>query len=73
MAEFVQDKTGNNRTRSEQAVMDKTFDSIYNLELIKTRPKHFLEALQKGTIFDQYTAWFKRLFLCELDVNNLFE
>ena len=45
MAEFVQVKTGNNRTRSERAVMDKAFDTIRDMQLIETRPEHFLKVL----------------------------
>ena len=50
MAEFVQVKTGKNRVRSERAVMDKAFDSIRNLELIETRPEHFLKVLSCGKV-----------------------
>jgi integrase len=50
MAEFVKTKTGNNRTRSERAVMDKSFDSIRDLQLIETRSEHFLRVLEASKV-----------------------
>jgi integrase len=50
MAEFVGLKTGSNRTRSERAIMDKSFDSIRDLQLIETRPEHFLRVLESGKV-----------------------
>lgn len=41
MAEFVRTKSGNNRIRTERAVMDKSFDTIRDLQLIETRSEHF--------------------------------
>lgn len=46
MAEFIKTKTGTNRTRSERAVLDKSFDSIRDLPVLETRPEHFLKVLQ---------------------------
>lgn len=50
MAEFVKTKTGSNRTRSERAVTDESFDLIRDQHLIETRPEHFLKVLQKGKV-----------------------
>jgi len=50
MVEYVKTKTGTNRTRSERAVMDHAFDSIRDLELIHTRPEHFLRVLECGKV-----------------------
>jgi len=50
MVEFVKTKTGSNRTRSERAVMDKSFDSIRDLQLIETRSEHFLRVLESGKV-----------------------
>ena len=50
MAEFVKTKTGTNRTRSQRAVMDGAFNSLRDLELIQTRPEHFLKVLQCGKV-----------------------
>jgi integrase len=50
MAEFIKTKTGTNRTRSERAVLDKSFDSIRDLQLIETRPEHFLRVLESGKV-----------------------
>lgn len=50
MTGFVKTKTDTNRTRSERAVMDKAFDSIRDLELIQTRPEHFLKVLESGKV-----------------------
>ncbi|HEV2331358.1 MAG TPA: tyrosine-type recombinase/integrase [Verrucomicrobiae bacterium] len=50
MAEFVKTKTGTNRTRSDRAIMDKSFDSIRDLQLIETRSEHFLRVLQCGKV-----------------------
>jgi hypothetical protein len=50
MAEFVKTKTGNNRTRSERAVVDGAFDTIRDLPLLNTRPEHFLRVLENGFI-----------------------
>jgi integrase len=50
MAEFVKVKKDTNRTRAERAVMDKAFDSIRDLELIKTRPEHFFKVLESGKV-----------------------
>ena len=50
MAEFVKIKTGSNRTRSERAVLDKSFDSIRDKQLIETRAEHFLRVLESGKV-----------------------
>jgi hypothetical protein len=50
MAEFVKTKTGSNRTRSERAVLDKSFDSIRDRQLIETRAEHFLRVLESGRV-----------------------
>jgi integrase len=50
MAEFVKTKSGSNRTRSERAVLDKSFDAIRDLQLIETRPEHFLMVLESGKV-----------------------
>jgi integrase len=46
MAAFVKTKTGSNRTRSDRAILDKAFDSIRDMQLLETRPEHFLKILQ---------------------------
>jgi len=50
MAEFIKTKHGSNRTRSERSVMDKAFDLIRDLQLIETRPEHFLRLLECGKV-----------------------
>jgi hypothetical protein len=50
MTEFIKTKTGSNRTRSERAVLDKSFDTIRDLQLIETRPEHFLRMLESGKV-----------------------
>jgi len=50
MAEFVKTKTGSNHTRSEHVIADKAFDSIRDLQLLETRPEHFLRVLQEGKV-----------------------
>ena len=50
MEEFVQTKTGKNRTRTERAVMDSAYDSIRDLQLLETRAEHFLRVLQSGKV-----------------------
>lgn len=50
MTEFVKTKAGSNRTRSERAVLDKSFDSIRDLQLIETRSEHFLRVLESGKV-----------------------
>ena len=45
MAEFVKTKNGSNRTRSDRAILDKAFDSIRDMQLLETRPEHFLKIL----------------------------
>lgn len=50
MVEFIKTKTGTNRTRCERAVMDNAFDAIRDLELIQTRPEHFLKVLECGKV-----------------------
>jgi len=50
MAEFVKTKSGSNRTRSDRAVLDESFDSIRDLQLIETRPEHFLRVLESGKV-----------------------
>jgi integrase len=50
MTEFVKTKSGTNRTRSERAVMDKSFDSIRDLQLIETRAEHFLRVLHSDKV-----------------------
>jgi hypothetical protein len=50
MAEFVKTKKDKNRTRSERAVLDKSFDSIRDKQLIKTRAEHFLRVLESGKV-----------------------
>jgi integrase len=50
MAEFVKIKTASNRTRSERAVLDKSFDSIRDRQLIETRAEHFLRVLESGKV-----------------------
>ena len=50
MAEFVRTKSGNNRIRTERAVMDKSFDTIRDLQLIETRPEHFLQVLESSKV-----------------------
>jgi integrase len=48
--EFIKTKTGSNRTRSDRAIMDKSFDSIRDMQLIETRSEHFLRVLQCGKV-----------------------
>jgi hypothetical protein len=50
MDEFVRSKTGSNRTRSERAVLDKSFDSIRDWPLIETRAEHFLRILENAKV-----------------------
>jgi integrase len=50
MDDFVKTKSGSNRTRSERAVMDKSFDSIRDLQLIETRSEHFLRVLENAKV-----------------------
>jgi integrase len=50
MDEFVRTKSGTNRTRTERAVMDTAYDSIRKLQLLETRPEHFLRVLQSGGV-----------------------
>jgi len=50
MAEFVKTKSGNNRIRTDRAVLDKAFDSIRDLQLIETKPEHFLRVLESGKV-----------------------
>jgi integrase len=50
MDEFVKLKTGSNRTRTERAVLDTAFDLIRDLQLIETRPEHFLRVLESGKV-----------------------
>jgi integrase len=50
MSEFTKVKTGSNRIRSERAVLDKSFDSIRDRQLIETRPEHFLRVLESGKV-----------------------
>ena len=50
MHEFVRTKSGSNRTRSERAVLDKSCDSIRDLQLIETRPEHFLQVLENAKV-----------------------
>jgi integrase len=50
MAEFVKTKTGSNHTRSERAVLDKSFDSIRDRQLLETRAEHFLRVLESGKV-----------------------
>ncbi len=50
MTEFVKTKAGSNRTRSERAVLDKSFDSIRDLQLSETRSEHFLQVLESGKV-----------------------
>lgn len=50
MAEFVKTKSKSNRTRSERAVLDKSYDSIRDLQLIETRAEHFLTVLESGKV-----------------------
>lgn len=46
MLEFVKVKSGTNRTRSDRAVAVKAFDPIRDMQLIETRPEHFLRILE---------------------------
>jgi integrase len=50
MAEFVKTKSGSNRTRSERAILDKSFDTIRNMQLMETRSEHFLRVLECGKV-----------------------
>jgi hypothetical protein len=50
MAEFIKTKGGSNRTRSECAVLDKSFDSIRDRQLIEARSEHFLRVLESGKV-----------------------
>jgi integrase len=50
MAEFVKTKTKSNRIRSERAVLDKSYDSIRDRQLIETRSEHFLAVLESGKV-----------------------
>ena len=50
MAEFLKNKTGPNRIRSEHAVAEKAFDSLRDLPLLDTRPEHFLRVLESGGV-----------------------
>ena len=50
MAEFVKTKSGSNRTRSERAVLTKSFDSIRDRQLLETRAEHFLRVLESGKV-----------------------
>ncbi|HKI68822.1 MAG TPA: hypothetical protein VKA67_04485, partial [Verrucomicrobiae bacterium] len=50
MTEFVKAKSGSNRTRSERAVRDKSFESIRDRQLIETCPEHFLRVLESGKV-----------------------
>jgi integrase len=50
MSEFVKTKFGSNRTRSERAIMDKASDSIRDLQLVETRPEHFLRVLESRKV-----------------------
>src|SRR5947207_11006007 len=50
MAEFVKIKTGSSQARSVRAVADKAFDSIRDLQVIETRPEHFLRVLEAGSV-----------------------
>src|ERR1700739_3307436 len=50
MAEFVKTKSKSNRTRSERAVLDKSYDTIRDLQLIETRAEHFLAVLESSKV-----------------------
>jgi len=50
MVEFVKTKKGSNRTRSERAILDKSFDSIRDKQLLETRAEHFLRVLEPETL-----------------------
>ncbi|HVU27570.1 MAG TPA: tyrosine-type recombinase/integrase [Verrucomicrobiae bacterium] len=50
MTEFVKTKNGKNRVRSERAVKEKSFDSIRDLQLLETKPEHFLRVLESGGV-----------------------
>ena len=51
MAEFVKTKAVCNHTRFKHIIADKAFDSIRDLQLLETRPEHFLRVLQEGKVF----------------------
>jgi integrase len=50
MREFINIKTGTNRSRYERAVLDKAYDSIRDLKIIETHPEHFLRVLKSGRV-----------------------
>jgi len=50
MGDYAKTKRGSNRTRTERAIMDKSFDSIRDLPLIETRSEHFLKVLASGKV-----------------------
>ena len=50
MIEFLKTKTGSNYIRTERAIKDHALDSIRNLQLLETRPEHFLRVLENGSL-----------------------
>ncbi len=69
MAEFVETKSGSNRTRAERAVADKSIDSIRDLELLETRAEHFLHVLRAGKL--STNNYLRRLHSFALDLSWL--
>jgi integrase len=50
MTEFLSLKTGSNHARTQTAIADKALDSIRQLQLLETRPEHFLRVLRAGKV-----------------------
>jgi integrase len=50
MEQIVKTKQGSTRERWERAVNDKAFESLRTLPVLQTRPEHFMQVLEAGTV-----------------------
>jgi integrase len=66
MDSILSAKSGETLVRWKMAVQDRPFDLIRHMHLVETRPEHFQEVLQKGTV--STNVYLRRLHNFALDM-----
>ena len=66
MDAIMSTKEGETLVRWQVAIQDRPFDLIRHLPLVQTRPEHFQEVLQKGTV--STNVYLRRLHNFALDM-----